>query len=124
MLREIPNTRQIEGEPRRAWYFSHDLDLVVWFDAADAPCGFQLAYDKYRGEHSITWNRDTGFRHYMVDDGEKSALNSATPFLYADGPFPRDTVLERFVALSGELPPGIAAFVADRLRDFDGPTLP
>lgn len=122
MLREIPNTQQVDGEPRRTWFFCHDLDLVVWFDAADAPCGFQLAYDKYRGEHSIEWNRDTGFRHYRVDDGEGD-LGSRTPFLHADGPFKRDSVLETFSALSGELPPAIAALVTAKLRDFDGATL-
>jgi hypothetical protein len=122
MLREIPDTRQIEGEPRRAWYFSHDLDLVVWYDEADEPCAFQLAYDKYRGEHSIHWRRDAGFRHYVVDDGESSTFSRASPLLYANGPFPRDTVLRRFTALAGELPEAIAAFVAARLGEFDGAT--
>lgn len=120
MLRELPDTPQIAGEPRRRWFFCHELDLVVWFDEAGEPCGFQLAYDKYRGEHSISWKAGTGYRHFLVDDGEGSALNSETPLLYADGPFHPDRVLDRLIALAGDLPDDIVHFVVDKLREFQG----
>lgn len=121
MLRELPNTKQVEGELPRKWYFSHDLDLVVWFDPAGVPCAFQLAYDKYRGEHSISWHIEKGYRHYVVDDGESYAGCFETPFLYANGPFKRDAVLEKFLALSGELPSAVAELVAEKLSQFNGP---
>lgn len=121
MLRELPNTKQVEGELPRKWYFSHDLDLVVWFDPAGLPCAFQLAYDKYRGEHSISWHIAKGYRHYVVDDGERYAGSFETPLLYANGPFKRDVVLEKFLALSGELPSSVAELVAEKLREFNGP---
>jgi hypothetical protein len=122
MLRELPNVRQVAGEPRRRWFFCHEIDLVV-FEDEEGICGFQLAYDKHRDEHSLAWNRDRGFTHYAVDDGEPFAGVNATPFLYADGPFKRDRVLDRFLALAAGIPPDISAFVAERLREFDGPLL-
>jgi hypothetical protein len=121
MLRELPNTKQVEGEPLRKWYFSHDLDLVVWFDPAGVSCAFQLAYDKYRGEHSISWHFERGYCHYVVDDGERYAGCFETPLLYANGPFKRDAVLEKFHALSSDLPSDIAELVAEKLRGFNGP---
>lgn len=120
MLRELPDTPQVPGEPPRRWFFCHEIDLVVWFDAVGGPCAFQLAYDKYGGERSIAWKAERGFRHFRVDDGEGGALSNDTPFLYADGPFPRDRVLDRFLALSAELPADIAGFVARKLREFGG----
>ncbi len=124
MLRELRNTKQIEGEPRRRWFFSHELDLVVWFDRNGMPCAFQLAYDKYRGEHSISWNPERGFRHFVVDDGEPRVGCNDTPFLYANGPFQLDRVLRQFVALSAELPADISRFVIHKLVEFEGPRPP
>lgn len=118
MLREMRHVRQHPGEPKRRWFFSHVLDLVAWEDETGTLCAFQLAYSKYGGEHSLYWHRQEGFRHYVVDDGESSALKHATPLMYLDGPFPRDTVLADFQAEAGELPAGIARFVEEKLRQF------
>lgn len=123
MLRELPNVNQVVGEPKRRWFFCHEIDLVT-FEDEDGICGFQLAYDKHRNEHSLSWHRERGFTHYVVDDGEPFAGVNDTPFLYADGPFKRDRVLERFLALASALPPNVAGFVTQKLREFDGPTLP
>ena len=119
----MPKVKQVAGEPKRRWFFCHEIDLVVFEDGGGV-CGFQLAYDKQRNEHSIAWSRDRGFMHYVVDDGEPFAGVDETPFLYANGPFKRDRVLEQFLALATEVPADIAAFVAGKLREFDGPTLP
>jgi RimJ/RimL family protein N-acetyltransferase len=115
MLREISDVRQIEGEPRRAWYFCHEQDLVVWFDGEGVPCAFQLAYDKGVGEHSITWSRERGYRHWIVrDDGR-----NATPLLYPAGPFSKEIVLRSFLSLSAELPVPVVELVEDRLGRCD-----
>lgn len=123
MLRELPNVMQVPGEPRRRWFFCHDIDLVVWEDPAGAVCGFQLAYDKQRSEHSLSWDRERGFAHYVVDNGEPMALANETPFLYLNGPFGRDRVLEQFRAVAQRVPAAIAAFVEGKLGEFDGPLL-
>jgi len=121
MLVEIPNTKQVKGEPPRKWYFSKDLDLVVWFDTSGNPVAFQLAYDKHKGEHSITWKKESGYSHYRVDDGERQAGNFETPLLYVNGPFKKDAVLEKFLVESDKLPANVKNFVAGKLRAFDEP---
>lgn len=118
MLRELKNVQQVPGEPRRRWFFCHDLDLVVWEDEAGACISFQLAYDKHRGEHSIAWTPERGYAHYVVDDGEPQSLANRTPLLYADGAFERDRVLASFLAQSAGLPESVTAFVAAKLRAF------
>jgi hypothetical protein len=124
MLRELPNVQQVAGEPKRRWFFCHDIDLVVWEDEVGTICGFQLAYDKHRNEHSLSWNRDRGFAHYIVDDGEPFAGANNTPILYANGAFRRDYVLEQFLALASEVPPNITLFIEGKLHEFNGPILP
>lgn len=117
-LRELPRVQQVAGEPRRRWFHGHEMDLVTWEDAGGALLGFQLAYDRHRNEHSIEWRAGRGFTHYRVDDGEAVALSKEAPFLYVDGPFPRDRVLGLFLAAATGLPPSIREFVASRLGEF------
>lgn len=124
MLRELRNVQKVSGEAKRRWFFCHDLDLVVWEDDNGVVCGFQLTYDEHKDEHSISWHRDSCYSHYVVDDGEPMPGVNDTPFLYADGPFRRDQVLNQFPALSSGVPADIVAFVTDRLREFNGPLVP
>ena len=119
-LRELPRVQQVAGEPRRRWFYGHEMGLVVWEDEEGAPLGFQLAYDKHRNEHSIAWRAGRGFTHYQVDDGEAAPLSKETPFLYLDGAFQRDRVLAEFLAAADALPSEIAVFVAARMREFEG----
>ena len=118
-LRELPRVQQVAGEPRRRWFHDHEMDLVVWESEDGEPLSFQLAYDKHRNEHSIAWRAGHGFTHYQVDDGEAAALSKEAPLLYLDGAFERDRVLAAFLAAADTLPPGIAGFVAGRLREFE-----
>jgi hypothetical protein len=126
VLRELPNTKQVPGEPKRRWYFCHDLDLVVWFDETETPIAFQLAYDKPHAEHSISWHFDHEFKHYVVDNGNPLGTGFQTPFLYVDGPFEakRERVLGTFARLSAELPPPVVQFVSEKLREFNESTHP
>lgn len=123
MLRELRDVRQVAGEPKRRWFFCNEIDLVVWEEENGDVCGFQLAYDKHEDERSFSWHKERGFAHYVVDDGEPFADVNDTPFLYADGPFGRDRVLELFLALAPEVPANIANFVETKLREYSGPLL-
>jgi hypothetical protein len=117
-LREILNAAQIEGELPRRWFFSHEQDLLVWFGPDGTPSAFQLAYGKYRGEHALRWKVNRGYRHYVVDDGERGGGGGKqAPLLETDGPFPAARVLKRFQELSAEIPKEIAEFIALRLRE-------
>jgi hypothetical protein len=117
MLREIPNVRQVPGEATRRWFFSHEQDLLVWFDADGTPIGFQLAYGKYQKERALRWKAGAGFLHQAVDDGESTALRREAPILVADGYFDAIAILERFMELSTEIPKQIVDFVSDKLKE-------
>jgi hypothetical protein len=116
-LAEISAVRQIPGEPRRRWFRTDDLDLIVWCDEAGAPTSFQLCYDKLRSERALTWTPDRGFLHAAVDDGEDVGLGyKATPILVAGGRFDANRVGDRFAAASAELPREIVEFVGNKLK--------
>ncbi|MBI2319812.1 MAG: hypothetical protein HYU75_23145 [Betaproteobacteria bacterium] len=117
MLREIRNTQQVPGESPRRWFFSDEQDLLVWFGEDNWPVAFQLAYGKNRDEHAIRWKADRGFVHHRVDDGERKSAGKEAPLLFPDGAFEARSVLERFLALSREMPAEIVHFVAERLRE-------
>ena len=117
-IREIRDTAQVEGEPPRRWFFSHEQDLLVWFGPDGRPSAFQLAYGKYRNEHALRWKADRGFAHYVVDDGERGGAGSKqAALLEPDGVFPASKVLKRFLELSKEVPGEIVEFVSQRLQE-------
>lgn len=119
LLRELPDTRQIAGEPRRRWFSSPELDLIVWLDDRNEPVGFQLCYDKHRGERALTWRAERGYDHAAIDDGEDlPSQYKSTPILIADGTFNRDRVKAAFLESSAELPGFIVELVADVLDRY------
>ena len=118
MLRELPKKSQPAGEPERRWFFSHEMDLILWMAADGKPNSFQLAYDKYRGEHLISWSAEKGTRHYAVDDGEAISNNQQTPLLHANGAVDAHKVLTAFCAEAIEVPAAIREFVEARLREL------
>lgn len=119
MLREIPNPRQIPGEPPRRWFHSPDMDLVVWLggaDTDDALCAFQLCYDKSFGEKALYWSAGQGFTHMNVDDGEDHpGKHKATPLLVPHGACDGHMLRRRFAATAQALPESIRRFVEARL---------
>jgi hypothetical protein len=118
-LRELPDTRQVEGEPRRRWFSSPDLDLIVWLDEQDTLVGFQLCYDKSRGERALTWRKDRGYDHMGVDDGEAGpAQYKSTPILVADGHFDRERVEGLFINSSEDVPAALRSAVADLIHRY------
>jgi hypothetical protein len=117
-LRELPDARQVEGEARRRWFSSPDLDLIVWLDDNDALVGFQLCYDKTRGERALTWRNDRGYDHAGVDDGEQGPWHKSTPILVADGHFDRERVSAIFLESSDDVPEGIRNTVADLIARY------
>lgn len=118
-LRELPNTRQIPGEPRRRWFHALDLDLFVWLDGNGTPIGFQLCYDKERGERALTWRSGRGYEHAAVDSGEtRYTAYKRTPILVADGQFEHQRVLALFSSASIELPAHIREFVVLALANY------
>ena len=124
MLRELRNARQVAGERKRRWFLCNEIDLVVWEEDSEVISAFQLAYDKHRDEHCISWKKDEGFVHYVVYDGEPFPGVNNTPLLYADGAFECNRVLARFLDLASEVPLNIVTFVESKLREFNRPHIP
>lgn len=119
LLRELPDARQVPGEPRRRWFNSPDLDLIVWMDDRGDPTGFQLCYDKLRSERALTWHADRGYDHAAVDDGEAApGKHKSTPILVADGLFQSNRVHAEFLEASADVPEDIRQFVSDALLRY------
>lgn len=130
MLAEIRNSRQIPDEPRRRWFHSPDMDLIVWFGENKGgddgqPVAFQLCYDKGRGEKALSWKPESGFRHMNVDDGESDGgKHKGSPLLVPDGVFDRSELSRRFAAAGEMLPEAIRSFVAEKLHRAGAPPVP
>ena len=104
LLSEVASPRQRPHEPRRRWFSSEHLDLIVWLDAVWHPSGFQLCYGKPRAEHALTWTSAEGFAHGAVDDGNDVGLAyKGSPVIVDDGG-------------SAHVPEDLTAFVVSRLR--------
>jgi hypothetical protein len=114
------DTRQIPGEPRRRWFCSPELDLIVWMDDdAGRPLGFQLCYDKLIGERALTWREGRGYDHSAVDNGESMPTKyKGTPILVADGVFEQGRIAAVFEDASSEIPADIRAFVSEKLTRY------
>lgn len=119
MLREYPQVRQVEGEPFRRWFSSSYFDLIVWYDDANAPTGFQLCYDKEYAEHALTCQLPNHYSHAAIDGGEGSmGGHKGSPILVADGQFNIATVMNRFRRESAKLPADLAALVLLKLEEY------
>lgn len=118
MLKEFHNVRQHKEGYRRL--FSDDFfDLFIWYVRQnDEPIGFQLCYNKKYNEHSLTWQRGTGFYHNRIDSGEGDPLANRSPVLVADGVFDSKAIAERFLENSRDIDDGIVQFVYSRLLKF------
>jgi hypothetical protein len=119
MLREIPEARQIRGEPRRRWFNSASMDLYVWYDGEDRPLGLQLCYGKPDRERALTWFRPASYSHMAVDPTGQHG-HSGTPILVADGLFDREDVNGAFAREGRELPADIRDLVVDTLGRYPG----
>lgn len=122
MLKEIPETRQIEGEPRRRWFADEEFDLIIWYSARDEVEGIQLCYrEKGSVERALTWLKGKGFSHNKIDDGEgMPERHKMTPILVPDGVWDRNMVLEHFEVAGAGLEQEIRELVAGVLKEYHG----
>ena len=120
MLYEIEGIKSYENEPKRRWFFDHDIDLTVWFDEAERIVGFQICYDKLENPRAFTWWQKTGYHHHKIDDGERleTTARKGIPILILDGPFNKKKIATLFKQKSKEIDRDIAFFVYDRIAQF------
>ena len=103
-------------QPSRRWFASQTMDLMIWYDHANRPVSFQLAYDKSSNEHAIVWRRHQGLRHHRVDDGEDNPRANATPLLLPANAPDWIAIEQAFCRQSAQLKPDIVQLVRDQLR--------
>lgn len=118
MLMELPLRRRNAEDAQRRWFFSHEQELIVWLDESGQIRGFQLCYDKNRSERAITWRRERGFEHAVVDDGHCFAGDCRTPFLYPNGHCDVGRVIARFREGAQALPVEVRRLVIERLGEY------
>jgi hypothetical protein len=119
MLREISKVRQVAGEPTRRWYMDEYFDLVIWQMEGGEIVGFQLCYDKQRGEHALTWQSGSGFSHHEVDSGEnRPGKYKATPILVEDGTFNMEEIALKFLGHSDALESQARDFIYNKLLQY------
>lgn len=117
MLRDEPIRRKGNDLPRR-WTSDDYFDLIVWYESDASVYGFQLCYDKYGAEKALTWTRQKGFAHRVVDNGEQNATRNRSPILAQHVPFLEEKVVEAFHKRSGLLSESVRNLVLVKLQEF------
>lgn len=120
MLKEIPQVRQVAGEPQRRWFVDDEFDLIVWLDDAQRILGFQLSYNKNTPEQrALTWKPREGYTHDKVDDGEDRPGNhKSTPILVPDGAFDYKHTAQRFQTACDNLELELAQFIYNKIMAY------
>ena len=121
MFREIRGVQQRPDGTRRRWFQASYFDLFVRQDVLRRVEWFQLCYGRDTPwERVLEWRRGA-FAHMRVTQPRHAADREAG-ILVADGRMPHADVLERFAAAAGTLPPEIASFVAETVREHERPS--
>src|ERR1044071_9068402 len=116
MFREI---RGVKPGIRRRWFQTPYFDLFLTQDVLGRPQWFQLCYLRdTRRERVLEWKRGRGFLHMKVEQPSYAA-DRKSGALAPDGLMPYGEVLDRFAASAGGLPPAIAAFVSEKVRQYE-----
>jgi hypothetical protein len=102
----------------RRWFEDEFFDLIVWYDQRQEIFGFQLCYEKSRDEHALTWLEDRGYGLHRIDTGEQSVWETSSPVLIADGAFPRQQIIERFLESSKAIDPNVVQYVVQKLEQY------
>jgi hypothetical protein len=117
MLREI-EAQQFGGkEPRRRWFMSTTMDLIVWFNPDDEVIGFQLCYDKSWKECTVIWKRSAAGDETVMFAGISTGADSwnrdaGTPLVVGTRERPDyDDVLVRYTHEAALVPQELSALV-------------
>lgn len=119
VLQELKGVRQIENEGVRRWFSDDYFHLIVWYkEFAEEFLGFQLCYDIYDNERSLTWKEDSGFSHNSIDDDKGFSHHPQAPILISDGNFDSIVISQKFLDSSNNIPKEITSFVANKISEY------
>jgi len=123
MFREIRGVQQRRTDgARKRWFQDPYFDLFVVQDLLGRMQWFQLCYLRdTRRERVLEWKRGRGFLHMKVEQPDYAA-DRKSGALALDGVMPYAEVQDRFAASASGLPPALAAFVADKVREYERPS--
>jgi hypothetical protein len=121
-FREIRGVQQRRSDgARRRWFQDQYFDLFLVQDPLGRLTWFQLCYLRdTRRERVLEWRRGRGFLHLRPKDASYSHTDEG--MLVLDGVMPYGEVLERFAASAGGLPPAVAAFISEKVREYELPS--
>ena len=121
-LFELKSNQHDVAASRRRWFYSPDMDLVVWYETDGSVSGFELYYDKNSSEHVFIWRVDGGFSHLAVDDGDQKPVLEfkEAPILIPDGHVDAERIKSLFEDSNERMPNDIAALVRRKLDEFPG----
>lgn len=111
MLTEIKKVKQLDGEPKRRWFASEQMDLFIWVSESGDILNYQLTYDKPYAEKALLWVANTGFSHACVDDGSETGKYPKTPLLNSTENFDIAHIMNLFKQHAAALDPEIKQFI-------------
>jgi len=118
MLREIKETSQKRGEPKKRWFSSLSMDLYIWLNDDDEILSYHLTYNKPNDEKALTWSKEHRFSHLGVDGGARPGKHPASPLLVEDGVFEPSKIISILKENSGELEPSIVNFIVSGIEGY------
>ena len=123
MFREIRGVRQRRTDgARKRWFQDPYFDLFVVQDMLGRLEWFQLCYLRdTRRERVLEWKRGRGFFHLKLK-GVTHSRSADEGMLLLDGAMPHEEVQARFAASAPGLPPAIATFISDKVREYERPS--
>lgn len=102
----------------RDWYYSDQMDFIVWHNREKGITNYQICYGKPLDEHVLSWRGQTGFSHSKISDGEEVAGNyKAAPIERPDGEVDYQLILNAFESESEHIPNHFKAFALASLKN-------
>ncbi len=122
MLYELPNPRQIEGDGYRRIFMDKYFDIYIWYEdkSNDEILGFQMCYNKNSNhEKALTWYKNKGYSHQMIDSGESNILGKQAPTMTGVQASGLQRVIRRFNHASENIDPIIKEFLKQKFMEYE-----
>lgn len=118
MLIELHVSQPKTVDYQKRWFQNDYFDLFTWQDKAGEVVVFQLCYDRLGKERVILWNKEQGFGHHCIDDGEYSPNKNMTPVFTSIAKFSYEEVVTPFIQESQEIDEVIRDFILQKLVEY------
>jgi len=119
MLRESTRVGQKEDGVFRRWFQDDFFDLIVWYRNDDLSVkGFQLCYDDTEDRYAITWHKEYGFSHDMIDESRFKGSIPGSPVLVADGEIDFKKIIVEFRKRSHTIDTTVVELVIKTLNTY------